>query len=347
MPRTRSLAWAELKIGMVAIFAIVMAVILIFLLGEGQGGFFWQRYQLKAKFPNAGGVKSGSPVRVAGVDVGSVRELRFVGAEVEMDLELSEDMQDRVRTDSRATIGSVSLLGEGAVDITATTTGQPIPEGGYIPAGPAAGQLSDVTTQAAKGIEQLTELITDVRSGRGTMGQLVTNEVLYHDLHQFVAAAREVTQGIQKGKGTLGELMTNPATAKQLEASMRNLATVTERLNKGEGSLGQLLKDDAFAKSLTSVTTNFDSLATKLNSGEGTVGQLMNNKALYERMTAVTTQLEQLTGRLNQGQGTAGQLLNDKQLYDNMNQAVTELRNLLTDVRKDPKKFLTVRVSVF
>lgn len=347
MPRTRSLAWSELKIGIMAITAIIIAATLIFMLSEGQGGFFWQRYQLKAKFPNAGGVKSGSPVRVAGVDVGSVRELRFIGAEVEMDLELSKDMQDRVRTDSRATIGSVSLLGEGAVDITATTTGQPIPEGGYVPAGPSAGQLSDVTAQAAKGIEQLSELITDVRSGKGTLGQLVTNEVLYHDLHQFVAAAREVTQGIRQGKGTLGELMTNPATARQLETSMRNLATVTDRLNKGEGSLGQLLKDDAFAKSLTSVTTNFDSLATKINSGEGTVGQLMNNKALYERMTTVTMQLEQLTGRLNQGQGTAGQLLNDKQLYDNMNQAVTELRNLLTDVRKDPKKFLTVRVSVF
>jgi len=347
MPRTRSLAWSELKIGIMTITAIVIAATLIFMLGEGQGGFFWQRYQLKAKFSNAGGVKPGSPVRVAGVDVGSVRELRFVGADVEMDLELSKEMQDRVRTDSRATIGSVSLLGEGAVDITAATTGQPIPEGGYVPAGPAAGQLSDVTTQAAKGIEQLSELITDVRSGKGTMGQLVTNEALYHDLHEFLAAARQVTQSVQQGRGTLGELINNPATAKHLETSLKNLSVVTDRLNAGQGSLGQLLKDDAFAKSLTSVTTNFDSLATKINSGEGTVGQLMNNKALYDRMNAVTTQLEQLTSRLNQGQGTAGQLLNDKQLYDNMNQAVTELRDLLADVRKDPKKFLTVRISVF
>ena len=53
-------------------------------------------------------------------------------------LELREDMQERVRTTSRATIGSVSLLGEGAVDITATTTGQPIPEWGYVPSDAAA-----------------------------------------------------------------------------------------------------------------------------------------------------------------------------------------------------------------
>ena len=46
MPRTRSLAWAELKIGLVSIFALVMAGLLIFLL-SGEGGFFWQRFGLK------------------------------------------------------------------------------------------------------------------------------------------------------------------------------------------------------------------------------------------------------------------------------------------------------------
>lgn len=49
MPRTRSLAWAELKIGLLSVFAIVMATMLIFLL-SGQGGFFWQRYSLKTVF---------------------------------------------------------------------------------------------------------------------------------------------------------------------------------------------------------------------------------------------------------------------------------------------------------
>ena len=57
--------------------------------------------------------------------------------------------------------------------------------------------------------------------------------------------------------------------------------------------------------------------------------------------------LDTLTKRLNDGEGTAGQLLQDKQLYENMNSAVTDLRSLLTDVRKDPKKFLNVKVSIF
>ena len=58
MPRTRSLAWSELKIGLLTLIAIVIAAGVIFLL-SGEGGFFWQRYTLKAQFPNAGGLKTG------------------------------------------------------------------------------------------------------------------------------------------------------------------------------------------------------------------------------------------------------------------------------------------------
>ena len=69
MPRTRSLAWSELKIGLLTVFALATATMLIFLL-SGEGGFFWQRYSLKTVFPNIAGLKPGAPVRVAGVEVG-------------------------------------------------------------------------------------------------------------------------------------------------------------------------------------------------------------------------------------------------------------------------------------
>ena len=346
MPRTRSLKWSELKIGIIAVVAIVIASSLILTL-SGQGGFWWQRYTVKAKFPNAGGVLEGSPVRVAGVPVGAVTALRFVGPEVEMDLELRKDMRERVRTTSRATIGSVSLLGEGAVDITASTVGEVIPDYGYVPSGGPVAQMSDVMTQASKGITELTALIEDARSGRGTMGRLVTDEQLYTDLQQFTAAAREVTDGLAKGKGTLGQLLNNPESGRQLEASLKNLTAITDKINAGQGSLGQLMNDPSLAKNLAAVTSNFESLSAKLNQGQGTMGRLMNDEALYQRLNTVTANLETLTTKLNQGQGTMGQLMNDKALYENINKTVTELQALLSDIRKDPKKFLTAKISIF
>ena len=346
MPRTRSLRWSELKIGIMSVVALLIAGVLILTLG-GEGGFFWQRYSLKVKFSNAGGVQKGSPVRVAGVTVGAVQDLQFVGSDVEMALELREEMQDKVRTTSRATIGSVSLLGEGAVDITASTTGQPIPEGGYVPSDAPPPQLADVTAQANRGIAELTALMQDVRAGKGTVGKLMTDEQLYVELRQFTAAARDVTDGLTKGRGTLGQLLNNPESARQLEASLKNLTAITNKINAGQGSIGQLMNDPALAKNLAAVTSNFEMLSNKLNQGQGTMGKLMNDDVLYQRLNAVTTNLEQLTAKLNQGQGTMGQLMNDKQLYDNINRTMTEMQSLLADIRKDPKKFLNVRMSIW
>src|SRR6476661_5912353 len=123
MPRTRSLAWSELKIGVLTILAITIAAATIFMLTGGRG-FFWQRYNLKTRFDNVAGLKSGSPVRVAGVEVGTVSSVDdFVGEQVDVVLEVNKSMRERIRTQSTAFLGSVSLLGESAVDITPSTQG--------------------------------------------------------------------------------------------------------------------------------------------------------------------------------------------------------------------------------
>jgi phospholipid/cholesterol/gamma-HCH transport system substrate-binding protein len=65
------------------------------------------------------------------------------------------------------------------------------------------------------------------------------------------------------------------------------------------------------------------------------------------RLTELSTRLNELTTRLNNGEGTVGQLLKDKQLYENMNGAVGEFRALMTEIKKDPKRYLNVKVSIF
>ena len=58
-------------------------------------------------------------------------------------------------------------------------------------------------------------------------------------------------------------------------------------------------------------------------------------------------QLNEITTRLNSGEGTVGQLLKDKQLYENMNGAVNDFRALMVEIKRDPKRYLNVRVSIF
>jgi phospholipid/cholesterol/gamma-HCH transport system substrate-binding protein len=346
MPRTRSLAWSELKIGIVSLVALVMASVLIFLL-SGEGGFFWQRYSVKAVFTNVAGLKSGAPVRIAGVEVGAVSDVDFVGEQVEVTMDIGEEHRARVTTASRAVLGSVSLLGEGAVDISPSNEGTPIPEWGYIPTGPVAPTIAEVGAMASEGIEEATLLLRDVRQGRGTIGKLFTDEGVYRDLNALVQSADRVASQIAAGRGTLGRLTNDPALYNSLAASVADLNAITSRIRKGEGSLGRLLNDPAMAASLTTTTQNIEGVTGRLNRGEGTAGKLLTDTALYDRFNGVAQRLDTLTQNLNAGEGTAGQLLRDKQLYENMNQTVGELRGLIAEIRKDPKKYLNVKVSIF
>ena len=346
MPRTRSLAWSELKLGVVTMAAIIVAAVTIFSV-MGSRGFFWQRYALKTRFPNIQGLKTGSPVRVAGVEVGSVTDTVFAGDQVDVLFELSKDVRPRVTANSTAVLGQVSLLGLSSVDITAASSGTPIPDGGYVPTGKTAASLSDVTTQAQEGIGELTGLVKDMRAGKGSAGKFMTDDQFYKEMNQFLAAASDVTNTIRSGRGTIGKFINDPKIANSLQSSLTNLEDMTRRINAGEGSLGKLVNDDAFAKSVTGATQNLRTLTERLNAGEGTAGKLMTDPALFNQLKSVTDRLDLLAKRLNDGEGSLGMFLKDRQLYENMNGAVNDVRSLIAEIKKDPKRYLNVRVSIF
>src|SRR5262245_40158167 len=201
MPRTRSLAWSQLKVGFVTLIALIIASTLIFMV-SGSEGFFWQRYSIKTIFPDIAGLKEGAPVRVAGVEVGSVKGLQFVGDKVEVTMEVAKDQQSRITDRSTATLGSVSLLGEAAVDITANSSGKSVPEWGYVQAGPAPGSLTSVAERATEGLAETTGLLQDLRRGKGSLGKFLTDDSFYNDLNQFLTSAEAVTRGLNEGKGT-------------------------------------------------------------------------------------------------------------------------------------------------
>jgi phospholipid/cholesterol/gamma-HCH transport system substrate-binding protein len=346
MPRTRSLAWSELKIGIVAVVAIVLAIMIIVAVG-GQGGFSWQRYKLKTKFANVQGLKSGAIVRVAGVEVGKVTDIDFAGAEVEVVVEVNEEQQSRITDQSRASIGSLSLLGEPTIEISPASSGTPLKDGDFIQSARTPGQIADVAENATQTLEQTTALIKEIRSGRGTMGKLFSDDELYREINQLVGSAEALTTAMNRGNGTLGRLVRDPALYNQANTAIANLQDITGRINAGEGSLGRLLHDDQMAKSLSSMSTNLDQVSGRLSRGEGTAGKLLTDQQLYDRFNSVAARIDKLTADLEKGQGTTGQLLQDKQLYENMNGAASELRGLIGDIRKDPKKYLNVRVSIF
>jgi phospholipid/cholesterol/gamma-HCH transport system substrate-binding protein len=346
MPRTRSLAWSELKIGIVAVVAIAMAVMFVIAVG-GQGGFSWEQYELVTKFPDVKGLKSGAVVRVAGVEVGKVDDVKLAGSEVEVRLKVNEDNKSRITDQSRATIGSLSLLGEPVIDISPSTQGRPLQDGDFLPPGRAPGQLADVAEGATQSLQQVTGILQDIRSGKGTIGKLFTDDQIYKEVNGLIDSAGVVASELAKGRGTMGMIIRDPQAYNRLNSALGYLQDSLKRINAGEGSLGRLLKDEALSKNLTSASANFDQITARLNRNDNTMGRLLTERELYDKFNSLTGKIDALTDSLQKGEGSAGRFLKDKELYDHMNSAASELRQLIGDIRKDPKKYLNVRVSIF
>ncbi|HXT71890.1 MAG TPA: MlaD family protein [Vicinamibacterales bacterium] len=345
MPRTRSIAWSQLKLGIVGVVAVGLAAVLIAAVG-GQAGFFWELYPIKLQFRDVQGLKSGAVVRLSGKDVGRVEAVDFVGELVEVTCKVDKDVRPLITNGSVASVGALSLLGESFVTIKAAPGGISVPDWGYVRTADT-GSISSLTETASTAMSDAQKLLADVRAGRGTLGKLVTDDALYTELNQFVASAGEVTARLNTGKGTAGKLINDPAAYDALKSSLENLQQMTARINAGQGALGRFLNDEAMGKSLSGTMTNLEQTTGRLNRGEGTMGKLLTDRQLYDRLDQVTARVNDIAGGLAGGEGTAGQLLHNKQLYENMNHAVTELRGLLADIRKDPKKFLRVSVSIF
>ncbi len=345
MPRTRSIAWSQLKLGVVGVIALALAAVLIAAVG-GQAGFFWELYPIKLQFRDVQGLKDGAVVRLSGKDVGRVASVTFVGEVIEVTCEVSKDVRGLITDRSVGSVGALSLLGESFVTIKAAPGGVSVPDWGYVRT-VEGGSIGSLTETASNAMGDAQRLLADVRAGRGTLGKLVTDDRLYAELNQFVASAGDVAARMTQGKGTAGKLINDPAAYDALKASLENLQQMTARINAGQGALGRFLNDEAMGKSLSGTMSNLEETTGRLNRGEGTLGKLLTDRQLYDRLDQVTARVNDVASGLAAGQGTAGQLLRDKQLYDNMNHAVTELRGLLADIRKDPKKFLRVSVSIF
>src|SRR5687767_6901975 len=122
MSRAKALTWTELRVGVVTIVSLVVLAVTIVYVGSGGGSPFARKYELKALMSDIDGLKPGAPVFVGGLEVGKVEEVGFdpKGGMVEVTMKLDRRVQPRVTTKSEATLGSLGLLGEKAVDITSS-----------------------------------------------------------------------------------------------------------------------------------------------------------------------------------------------------------------------------------
>src|SRR5262249_3636879 len=116
MAQRRSLAWTELRVGVLVIASFALLALAIFFI-SGESGFLTRHYMITAYFGNANNLKTGAEVHLEGVNIGSVRTVQVSRQSdpqraVEVELSLDERFRNIIRTDSKVSITTIGLLGD-------------------------------------------------------------------------------------------------------------------------------------------------------------------------------------------------------------------------------------------
>jgi len=115
----------KLRVGVFVLIALAAFLGMVYALGA-RARLFEARYTLHADFTEVGGLVEGATVRLAGVQIGRVVDVRLPGepgGKVRVELNIARRYSDRIRKDSVARIETQGLLGDRIVEIT----GEPRP----------------------------------------------------------------------------------------------------------------------------------------------------------------------------------------------------------------------------
>src|SRR5215207_7534320 len=221
----------EVRVGLLVVVAIGVLIFLI-LNASGDISPFSRKIHLRSRFSSGDGLRRGSEVRLAGVRIGKVDDVRLmppsdnprdkVEASFSIDSEIDgRPATDLIRKDSTAVLSSPSILGaEKVINLTpGGATAEQIRDGDLIPppAGAEGGTVQQLTQSGTRLMDQLndlskqfTEISSKVNQGQGTIGQFVNNEAFYNNLNSAVRDVNELVRQIQTGQGSAAASSTTP-----------------------------------------------------------------------------------------------------------------------------------------
>jgi len=358
MPQRERLTWAQLRVGLLVIGSLTVLAMAIFLI-SGQVGFFSRRYTLKAYIADAAGLKEGAQVRLAGVAVGNVETVRISpyserARAVEIEMAVARAYQDQIRVDSTASIETVGLLGESYVNLTRGSPGKEvIPEGGVLNSSEEADikrvvqNANDVVVNLRVLSAKLNDISGQIASGKGSLGKLLYDQTLYTRLNQTADNLQRTSARIDQGQGTVGKLLTDETLYNSTRAAVDRVNTLLDNMQHGSGSFAKFVSDPSLYDHAHHLMSQADSLVEGINQGHGSLGKLVKESELYDRMNQTLDHFNTISGRMADGQGTLGKLSTDPTLYNNLSASSESMRDFLKEFKKNPKKYLSIKLHIF
>jgi phospholipid/cholesterol/gamma-HCH transport system substrate-binding protein len=335
----------------------ILAVGIFFI--SGQVGFFTQRYTLKTYLTEASGLREGAEVRLAGVAVGNVKRVQISpytdrSRAVEVVMAVSRRYQQEIRADSVASIETVGLLGESYVNISRGSRSQEvIPDEGVLKSSEGA-EIKQVVQNADDVIvnlrvlsAQLNNITGQLQAGKGSIGKLIYDQTLYNHMNATAAKLDQMVTNLDEGKGSLGKLMADETFYNNATSTFDRMNKLIDDMQHGQGSVAKFISDPSVYNNVNHLVAQANSLFDGINQGRGTLGKLATDSQFYDRANDVVDRFDKISTRMADGQGTLGKLSTDPTLYNNLSDSSKSMKDFLTEFKKSPKKYLTLRVHLF
>jgi phospholipid/cholesterol/gamma-HCH transport system substrate-binding protein len=297
----------EAKIGIFLAGAIIIVATLIFIVGDLSTWFKKPGYSLYAYFPSVTGLENRAAVRLAGVKIGTVREIKL--AERKAQLVMNIFPQFQVPRGSKAAMASLGLIGEKYIEITPSEETAYHEPGDILDATAAVsfdqlGVLLLSIGEEIKGVSQSLRQITGEESQKNLHEILRNLNSFSGELDGFLKENREGFQaGIQGASRSVQEFeRTVGAVSKSLNETILLIKDIAQENRDGvKTNLGKI--DELLHEIEESVRLLRNTLE-KIDRGEGTVGRLVQDPELYEEARATLDGVQQTVGPLRQMRAT-------------------------------------------
>jgi phospholipid/cholesterol/gamma-HCH transport system substrate-binding protein len=361
MPSQAEVRWSQLKVGSIVLVSMLLLATLLFLMTSAAGiGFFQKRIVVRSYFDNASGVKVGAPVSLEGVTIGEVAHVEITTdparklTPVEVIMKLSPRFRASVHKDSVVSLQTTGVLGDTVVDISSQrATGPEIQVGDELPTRDVP-SIADVVASSQQTIQnlnsimpKLNDIATSLDSNKGTAGKFINDPQLYNRAVDTVNQLQTLANNLNKGRGTAGKFLTDDSVYNNLKDTTARLDSLATGLSTGKGSAGKLLTDDTLYNNLNTTLNQTNAILAQVNSGKGGLGLLIKDQAFANHLNDTVAKLDVLLTNVNSGKGTLGKFATDDAAYTNLNKLLENSNELVTMIRTDPKKYLTIHMKIF
>jgi phospholipid/cholesterol/gamma-HCH transport system substrate-binding protein len=357
MPSPQKVHWAQLRTGILATVAMVLAGALIFLL-TGQNNIFGGNFHLKTYMEDAAGMVANDPVRVNGILVGYIGSIRLSGSRdpkrtVEIDMVVQSKYLDQIPEDSKSAIDAANLLGSKFVNITKGTHPKHVQPGGEIESlqtqdiPQILAQSSSLLSQLQTILGRVDGLLAVVESGQGNIGKFIKDNTLYDRLNATAGEVEQLVKDVKNSNGTISHLLYDDQLYNDIRKPIQRLDDMLAQVQQAKGTAGKLLYDPQIYDESRALIAEAKKMLDNLNAGKGTGGKLLTDDQIYTQLNLIAQKVNTAIDKVNSGQGTIGQLMINPQLYDSMTGATRELNTLMKDIRANPRKFLSIKLAIF